>query len=305
MHTIHTSQAHPWHGISAGEDAPEYVTAYIEIVPNDGVKYEIDKESGLLKIDRPQRFSSQCPTFYGFIPQSYCGRKIAQRCAERTGLAGVLGDGDPIDICVLSEKQIPHGQFLVRAKPIGGLRMVDKNEADDKIIAVLDSDLAYGHINDVSQLPREVVDRLRHYFLTYKQLPSEAPRAVHIHEVYDRIEAQEVIRRSLADYRSDVLMASKRRVGEGGRDSTETTLSRKPLSGETARVGRTRGPAPKAATKPAAGKAAAGKAAGKAASRSAKPAAPAAPGASKGGAGSTRIDGVKRSVPARRPSRSR
>ncbi|MCI0571955.1 MAG: inorganic pyrophosphatase [Myxococcaceae bacterium] len=217
MHPIHKSQAHPWHGIDPGEDAPEWVTAYIEIVPNDGVKYELDKESGLLKIDRPQRFSSQCPTFYGFIPQSYCGKKIAERCMERTGLKDIKGDGDPIDICVLSEKQIPHGQFLLRARPIGGLRMVDKNEADDKVIAVLEADLAYGHIADVSQLPREVVDRLRHYFLTYKQLPGEAPRAVQIHEVYDRVEAHEVIKRSLIDYKREFLKPVRAKAGAKGR----------------------------------------------------------------------------------------
>jgi inorganic pyrophosphatase len=234
---IHTSQAHPWHGIDPGEDAPEWVTAYIEIVPNDGVKYELDKESGLLKIDRPQRFSSQCPTFYGLIPQSYCGEKVAERCIERTGMKDIKGDGDPIDICVLSEKQIPHGHFLARVRPIGGLRMVDKNEADDKIIAVLEADLAYGHIADVSQLPREVVDRLRHYFLTYKQLPGEAPRAVHIHEVYDRVEAHEVIRRSLLDYERECLRAPTPR----------TTGRKRPV--EAVKQAPTKRAAPKAATK--------------------------------------------------------
>src|SRR5947209_15791177 len=96
-------QAHPWHGIPAGEDAPGTVNAYIEIVPTDAVKYELDKRSGHLRVDRPQRFSSMCPSLYGFIPQSYCGEQVAQLCCDRTGTSGIQGDGDPLDICVLTE----------------------------------------------------------------------------------------------------------------------------------------------------------------------------------------------------------
>ncbi|WP_141591055.1 MULTISPECIES: inorganic pyrophosphatase [unclassified Myxococcus] len=195
-----TSQAHPWHGITPGEDAPEIVTAYIEIVPTDAVKYELDKESGILKLDRPQRFSSQCPTLYGFIPQTYCDELVAKRCAERTGLKDIKGDGDPIDICVLTEKVISSGNLLVRAIPIGGFRMVDGDEADDKIIAVLESDLVYGELQHLAQLPRALLDRLKHYFLTYKQIPGEGKRSVEIAEVYDQPEALEVIKRSMKDY---------------------------------------------------------------------------------------------------------
>jgi inorganic pyrophosphatase len=195
-----TSQAHPWHGITPGEEAPEIVTAYIEIVPTDAVKYELDKESGILKLDRPQRFSSQCPTLYGFIPQTYCDELVAKRCAERTGLKDIRGDGDPIDICVLTEKVISNGNLLVRAVPVGGFRMVDGNEADDKIIAVLESDLVYGELQHIAQLPRALLDRLKHYFLTYKQIPGEGKRSVEIAEVYDRPEALEVIKRSVKDY---------------------------------------------------------------------------------------------------------
>jgi inorganic pyrophosphatase len=195
-----TSQAHPWHGITPGEEAPEIVTAYIEIVPTDAVKYELDKESGILKLDRPQRFSSQCPTLYGFIPQTYCDELVAKRCAERTGLKDIRGDGDPIDICVLTEKVISNGNLLVRAVPVGGFRMVDGNEADDKIIAVLESDLVYGELQYIAQLPRALLDRLKHYFLTYKQIPGEGKRSVEIAEVYDRAEALEVIKRSMKDY---------------------------------------------------------------------------------------------------------
>ncbi|NTX12496.1 inorganic pyrophosphatase [Myxococcus sp. CA051A] len=192
--------AHPWHGITPGNESPEIVTAYIEIVPTDAVKYEMDKESGILKLDRPQRFSSQCPTLYGFIPQTYCDELVAKRCAERTGVKNIQGDGDPIDICVLTEKVVSNGNLLVRAVPIGGFRMIDGNEADDKIIAVLESDLVYGELQHIAQLPRPLLDRLKHYFLTYKQIPGEGKRSVEIAEVYDRPEAMEVIRRSMKDY---------------------------------------------------------------------------------------------------------
>ena len=196
----HAFQAHPWHGVSPGEDAPEIVTAYIELVPTDAVKYELDKETGILRLDRPQLFSSQCPTPYGFIPRTFCGPQVARRAAERTSYKGIQGDGDPMDICVLTEKAISSGNLLVRAVPIGGFRMIDGNEADDKIIAVLESDLAYGEIKHMAQAPRAMVDRLKHYFLTYKQIPGEGKRQVEIAEVYDRPEALEVIRRSMKDY---------------------------------------------------------------------------------------------------------
>jgi len=191
--------AHPWHGVSIGEGAPAEVTVFVEIVPTDTIKYELDKRSGHLSIDRPQRFSSFSPTLYGFIPQTYCGEAVGARCAERVGLRGVRGDGDPMDVCVLSERDVSHSGVLLRARPVGGLRMIDRRQADDKIIAVLCGDTGYGHVEDVSQLPPGAVDRLRHYFLTYKQMPGET-RPVEIREVYDRAEAQEMVRRSQADY---------------------------------------------------------------------------------------------------------
>ena len=193
-------QAHPWHGLTPGKDAPETVNAFIEIVPTDAVKYELDKESGHLHVDRPQRFSSMCPSLYGFIPQTFCGDEVAKLCAQRAGLSDIKGDGDPMDICVLTEKTFAQGNFFLNAKPIGGLRMIDGEQADDKIISILDSDLAYGHIRDIAECPKALVDRLKHYFLSYKQLPGEAPRRVEIVDVYDRAEALEVIRRSLIDY---------------------------------------------------------------------------------------------------------
>lgn len=206
-------QAHPWHGVSAGANAPDEVVSYIEIVPTDAVKYELDKQSGLLRVDRPQRYSSLCPTLYGFVPRTYCAETIAERCMERTGRTGIRGDGDPLDICVLSEKTFTHGNFLLRAVPIGGFRMVDGDEADDKIIAVLAEDLVYGGVKKLADAPQGLIDRLRHYFLSYKQLPGEGARKVEIPEIYDHAEALEVIRRSVADYRTH-FGAPEERLGE-------------------------------------------------------------------------------------------
>jgi inorganic pyrophosphatase len=172
----------------------------MEIVPTDVVKYELDKNSGHLRVDRPQRYSSLCPTPYGFIPQTLCGAQVASLCAARTGLMEIEGDGDPMDICVLTEKTFAQGGFFLRARPIGGLRMIDGNQADDKIIAVLEFDIAFGHIEDISGCPPGLVDRLKHYFLSYKQLPGDAPRRVDIVDVYDRDEAIDVIERSMNDY---------------------------------------------------------------------------------------------------------
>jgi inorganic pyrophosphatase len=193
-------QAHPWHGIAPGAKAPETVNAFIEIVPTDVVKYELDKQSGHLHVDRPQRFSSMCPSLYGFIPQTFCGEEVAKLCAERTGACDIKGDGDPMDICVLTEKTFAQGNFFLEANPIGGLRMIDGEQADDKIIAVLVADLAYGHIKEIDKCPKALVDRLKHYFLSYKQLPGDAPRRVEIADVYDRTEALDVIKRSFNDY---------------------------------------------------------------------------------------------------------
>jgi len=144
-----------------------------------------------------------CPSLYGFIPQTFCGPEVAALCAERTGLEGIEGDHDPMDICVLSEKTFGHGSFFLSAKPIGGLRMIDGNQADDKIIAVLESDLAYGQIDTVRDVPRGLIDRLEHYFLSYKQFPGAKPKKVEIADVYDRVEALDVISRSLRDYQTE------------------------------------------------------------------------------------------------------
>jgi inorganic pyrophosphatase len=193
-------RSHPWHGVPIGGKAPQVVTTYVEIVPTDAVKYELDKETGMLRLDRPQQYSNVCPSLYGFIPQTLCAEEVGRLCCERTGRRGIVGDGDPMDICVLTEKPIAHGNILVDAIPIGGLRMLDGDEADDKIIAVLEGDAVYGSLRELEECPAPLVDRLRHYFLTYKQGPDRAARMVEITHVYRREEAHDVIRRSIADY---------------------------------------------------------------------------------------------------------
>lgn len=193
-------RAHPWHGVTLGERAPEVVTAYIEIVPTDTIKYEVDKPSGLLRLDRPQQYSNVCPSPYGFLPQTLCAERVGELCSERTGRSGIVGDGDPMDVCVLTEKELSHSDILLTAIPIGGLRMLDGDEADDKILAVLQGDAVYGRLQDVGQMPDTLVDRLRHYFLTYKQAPDRQARVVEITHVYGREEAHEAIRRSVEDY---------------------------------------------------------------------------------------------------------
>jgi inorganic pyrophosphatase len=199
MHSIY--QAHPWHGVRTGSKAPNIVHAFIEMVPTDTVKYEIDKVSGYLKIDRPQKFSNTVPTLYGFIPQTFCAEKVAEFAALKSGKTVAKGDGDPLDICVLSERSITHGNLILPAVPIGGFRLLDKGEADDKIIAVMKGDEFYRQWRDISDCPQSYIDRLRHYFLTYKNLPDEEVTC-EITDVYGCEEAHEVIRRAMEDYRN-------------------------------------------------------------------------------------------------------
>ncbi|RMG07693.1 MAG: inorganic pyrophosphatase [Planctomycetota bacterium] len=186
---------HPWHGLTPGPDAPRVVHAYIEITPFDAVKYEVDKETGYLRVDRPQRYSSQVPALYGFVPQTYCAERVRALSPEAE-----RGDGDPLDICVLSERPIARAEVLLNARVIGGLRMVDGGEADDKIIAVLENDGLFGDARDIGDAPRALVERLRHYFLTYKLHPDAPARTVSFAGTYGAQDAQEVIRAAMDDY---------------------------------------------------------------------------------------------------------
>lgn len=185
---------HPWHGLEVGPDVPSLVHAFVEITPFDLVKYETDKETGYLRVDRPQRTSSQPPTIYGFIPRTYCGPRVhaLSPTADR-------GDGDPLDICVVSERMIDRSEVILNARVIGGLQMVDDGEADDKIVAVLENDNVWGHASEIAELPEILVERLRHYFLTYKLVPGE-DASVAIESVYGREQAEAVITASVEDY---------------------------------------------------------------------------------------------------------
>ena len=185
---------HPWHGLEVGPDAPHLVHAYIEITPFDTVKYEIDKKTGYMRVDRPQRTSSHPPTLYGFIPRTFCGHRVGSLSPQAQ-----RGDGDPMDICVLTERHVTKAEVILNARVVGGLQMVDFDEADDKIIAVLSNDDVYDTINDISDLPEVLVERLRHYFLTYKLVPGKESR-VSIDEMYGREQAEAVIQASMDDY---------------------------------------------------------------------------------------------------------
>lgn len=194
------NKAHPWHGIPMGDKAPQEVTVFIEIVPRDTVKYEVDKETGYLKIDRPQQYSNVVPANYGFIPQTYCDGQIAKLARDKSeGYEISRGDGDPLDILVLSEHHIPRGDIILKARPIGGFCLIDGGEADDKIIATLVGDKVYENYTDLSGLPEGIVNRLQHYFLTYKQLPSEEAKC-EIAFSYGREQSYEVITAAIQDY---------------------------------------------------------------------------------------------------------
>jgi inorganic pyrophosphatase len=185
---------HPWHGLEAGPNPPAEVNAYIEITPFDMVKYEVDKLTGYMHVDRPQRSSSHPPSLYGFIPQTYCGERLRALSPKSS-----KGDGDPLDICVISERPINRSEVILRAKVVGGLQMVDHGEADDKIIAVLSNDNIWGDAEDISTLPDALIERLRHYFSTYKLIPGQ-DNAVSIEEIYGREYAYKVVEASLNDY---------------------------------------------------------------------------------------------------------
>jgi inorganic pyrophosphatase len=158
------------------------------------VKYEIDKESGYLRLDRPQRTSAQPPTLYGFVPRTYSGARTASLMpgAER-------GDGDPLDICVLCERPVTRAEILLTARVVGGVPMLDGGEADDKIVAVLESDPVWGAIEDVEGVPPALLQRLVHYFATYKLEPGGGNRGV-VGAPYGRAHAERVVVAALADY---------------------------------------------------------------------------------------------------------
>lgn len=193
---------HPWHGLDAGDRAPAVVSAYIEITPFDTMKYEIDKSTGYLKVDRPQRGSAQPPTLYGFIPRTYCALRVAALSESGTDRA----DGDPLDICVISERPITRAEILLDARVVGGIRMLDRGEADDKIVAVLDNDPYYDAAHDIAAVPRAIVDRLVHYFSTYKLMPG-TENQISVSGIYGREHALDVVKAAMSDYQESYDLA--------------------------------------------------------------------------------------------------
>ena len=182
------------------------IWAYIEITPFDVIKYEVHKPTGYTMVDRPQLTSASPPTLYGFIPRTYCADRVRDLSpgSER-------GDGDPLDVCVISERPISRAEILVPARVIGGLQMVDGGEADDKIIAVLRGDPVLGDDTELDDIPVPMIDRLVHYFLTYKALPG-ADLSVSIDRRYGRDHALAVVEASMADYEAKYGPPSAARV---------------------------------------------------------------------------------------------
>ena len=170
--------AHPWHEVPAGKNPPALVNGIIEIPRGSRAKFEIDKETGLIKLDRVIYASMYYPLNYGFIPQT-------------------LGeDGDPLDIVVLTQVSVVP-LCLIPSKVIGVMQMVDRGEADEKIIAVAEQDPSVSHINDMADLPAHLISELRHFFENYKTLEN---KKVVINEFLPRADAFAVIERSLAYY---------------------------------------------------------------------------------------------------------
>lgn len=188
---------HPWHGLDVGENAPSIVNAYIEITPFDFIKYEVEKTTGYLKVDRPHRTSSQPPSLYGFIPKTYCGNRVRDLSPNSK-----KGDRDPLDICIISERPINKSEIILSAKIVGGIQMVDHKEADDKIIAVLANDNVWKSAKEITDLPDVIIERLRHYFLTYKLIPGEKSK-VQIDSIYNREHAIKVVEASMLDYEDE------------------------------------------------------------------------------------------------------
>jgi inorganic pyrophosphatase len=173
---------HPWHDLpNNSEHVDEYINAVIEIPRGSKVKYEIDKPTGLLRVDRILHTSSTYPANYGFLPRTYCD------------------DNDPLDVLVLgSEPIVP--MSIVRVRPIGVMRMVDDGEQDDKVIGVLTRDPAYSEVIDLADLPPHILRELRRFFEEYKILEN---KEVQVDEFRDAEQARAIIRESIELYRRE------------------------------------------------------------------------------------------------------
>jgi len=169
---------HPWHGVDAGSLAPKIVKGIIEIEKGSKAKYELDKDSGLLKLDRILFSAVHYPANYGFIPHTYCD------------------DNDPLDILVISSIAF-QTLSIVDAKVIGVMRMVDNGEQDDKIIAVAANDPSVNHINDISELPPHTESEVTRFFEDYKKLEN---KEVTVKKFLGKDVAYEIINEAIAFY---------------------------------------------------------------------------------------------------------
>lgn len=174
---------HPWHDVSIGEDSPEIINGIIEISKGSKAKYELDKPSGLLRLDRILFSSVHYPANYGFIPQTYCD------------------DNDPLDILVLGQ-EAAQPLCILRAKPIGVMRMIDQGEADDKIIAVHADDPAYRDFTSIEELPRHTLKEIQNFFEIYKELEN---KEVLVDGFKGAKEAKEIIAAAIVLYKKDIL----------------------------------------------------------------------------------------------------
>ena len=187
---------HPWHGLEVGPNPPDLVYASIEMTSFDYIKYEVDKETGYLFVDRPQRTSSLTPSLYGFIPRTFCDENVKELSKQAK-----RGDGDPLDICVISERPINRSEIFLNAVVVGVIQLLDHDEADDKIIAVLENDHIYGDIRDIKDLPDVIVERLQHYFRTYKMVEGKDP-GIEIIGVSGPNKAKKIVAAAIKDYQN-------------------------------------------------------------------------------------------------------
>ena len=184
----------PWHGLEVGPEPPNRVYAYIEMTSFDFIKYEVDKVTGYLYVDRPQRTSSLPPNLYGFIPRTYCGNRV-----KELSHGAIRGDHDPLDICVISERPIDRAEIFLNAVVVGVVQLLDHGEADDKIVAVLENDHIYGHIKDIHDLPNVIVERLKHYFRTYKMVEGQEAE-IKLLDTTGPEKARKIILAAMEDY---------------------------------------------------------------------------------------------------------
>ena len=192
-------KSHPWHGVFIGKDAPENVTAFIEVVPTDTVKYEIDKENGTFALTVLKNIRTWFLPYMDLFPRLTVASRLEDSVWKKQEKPESGETATQLIFACLPKKLLHTAIFWLMPAQLAGFRMIDGNEADDKIIAVLTNDVVYSEYKDLSDLPDIVVERLKHYFLTYKDMPGKASHTEITH-IYGVSEALEVIKCSISDY---------------------------------------------------------------------------------------------------------